>query len=421
MTEAKPVSQTNPLDEKLQAEIEDALGDMSLADMLDMPATPPARSGPARHPTRPGARAPRGSAPAARERRMGMVVAVGRDMVHVEFGPKSQGMCPIAQFKESPAVGDHIEFIIERFDAGEGLHILSRPGSVAKAAWDSLDVGQVIEARCTAVNKGGLEMEVAQHKAFMPAGQVDLRHIEDLSIFVGEKMTCRVMEIDRARHRMLLSRRAALEAERVVQREKLLEKLEVGNQLEAVITSVQPFGAFADIGGADGLIHISDLSHARLRHPSEVVKLGDRVRVQVMKIDTSFDPPKIGLGMKQCTADPYQAQAAELVTGATVTGRVTKIMAFGAFVELAPGVEGLIHISELSHERVHSVSRVVKPDEIVTVKVLSVDPASRRISLSLKALKVEREESEPRGEDARMKKLRTQLSQKFGNLKGGIG
>jgi small subunit ribosomal protein S1 len=348
----------------------------------------------------------------------GMIVKIYREDVFVEFGPKSQGVCPRSEFDEPPTVGERHDFIVDRYDAKEGLLLLSKQGAIRKAAWESLQVGQSVEARCTGHNKGGLELEIAQHRGFMPAGQIDLRHIDDLSVFVGEKMPCEIIELDRARGRIILSRRKALEAERAQLREKLLEELKEGDQRPAVIRSIQPYGAFADLGGVDGLIHISDISHERIKHPSERVKEGDEVQVQVLKIDREQDPPKIGLGMKQCMADPYHAQTAQLREGDTVSGRVTKIMPYGAFVEIAPGVEGLVHISQLSSERVNNVGSVVKVNEIISVKVLDVDPGSRRISLSLRAAVEAEKEQVLRPEDPALKKLRAKFG---GDLKGGIG
>lgn len=392
------------MDAKLEAEIEAALGDLNVEDMLDYAD----RARPA---------------PGEREYKTGVIVAVHGGDVFVEFGPKSQGVCPLDQFSQPPEAGERAQFIIERFDEKEGLLILSREGVMRKAEWESLDIGQHVEARCTGTNKGGLEMELAHHKAFMPAGHVDLRHIEDLSVFVGEKMPCEIIELDRHRGRIILSRRVHLEVERARLREELLEKLEEGQTVPAVITSIQVYGAFADLGGIDGLIHISDLSYQRIHHPSEVVKEGDQVNVKILKIDREQDPVRIGLGLKQTLEDPYTAEVGKLEVGEMVSGRITKLMPFGAFVELSPGVEGLIHISELSHERIQRVSSVVKPDEVVTVKVLSIDAAQRRIGLSLKAARAEEEkDSFDRDEDPHMRKLKAQLARKFGdNLKGGLG
>ncbi|HWB19249.1 MAG TPA: S1 RNA-binding domain-containing protein [Phycisphaerales bacterium] len=404
-----PSNNTNAsdLDAKLNAEIEDALGDMSLDDIMAIDERPKLGT-------------------SDRQRKTGRVVGIHNDDVFVEFGPKSQGVCSLRLFAEPPAIGSEQTFIVQRHDPENNLLILTREGAVVKAEWESLEVGQVVEARCTGVNKGGLEMEVANHKAFMPAGQVDIRHVPDLSVFIGEKFPCEVVEVNRERQRIILSRRGPLEGQRKMQRDELLATLQPGMQCNAIITSVQQYGAFADIGGVDGLIHVSDLSYNRIKHPSEVVKVGDAVRVQVLKIDKEGGKdggPKIGLGLKQLSADPVVTAMGSIKEGETVTGRVTRIADFGAFVEIAPGVEGLLHISELSHQRVNNVRNVVKPDEILTVKILSIDPGSRRISLSLKALQAKREEETVnRKEDGHMRKLKAQLNAKFGgNLKGGIG
>ena len=394
-------SLSDDLDAKLQAEIEAALGDVNLEDMFEM------------------AERPKPSATGDRPRaKTGLIVGIHREDVLVEFGPKSQGVCPKADFDDPPTVGERYEFMVTRFDKKEGLLLLSRRGAYRKADWESLAVGQSVEATCTGTNKGGLDMEIAKHKAFMPAGQVDVRHVDDLSVFVGEKMPCEIIELDRRRGRIILSRRKAMEVERAEQRTKLLAQLKEGDQRSAEIRSLQPYGAFADIGGIDGLIHISDICHDRIKHPSERISVGETVQVQVLKIDLTGDSPRIGLGMKQCMADPYHEHAAKISEGDTVTGRVKKIMPFGAFVELAPGVEGLIHISQLAEGRVHNVGSIVKVDEVITVKVLDVDPKTRRISLSLLAMKQEQESQVVRPDDPALRKLKARFG---GELKGGIG
>lgn len=395
---------SDKLEPGLMAEIEAALGDMSVEDMLEF-------SGPER-----------GSGPAGRETRSGTVMSVRDGEVMVEFGPKSQGVCPIGHFESVPKVGERYDFQVDRYDERAGMLQLSRRGAVRKAEWEQLEVGQVIEGRVTGTNKGGLDVEVANHRAFMPAGQVDLRHIDDLGVFVGEKMTCEVIELDRNRGRIVLSRRSVMETERAEAAEELMDQLEPGTVHTATIRSIKPFGAFADLGGLDGLIHVSDLSWSRVNDPKEVVKEGQEVRVIILKLEPRGDgPPRIGLGMKQLEDDPYQAQASAIEEGAEVSGRVTKTTAFGAFVELAPGVEGLIHISELAHERVNRVESVVKPDQVVTVKVLSVDPGARRISLSLKAMRQKAEAGAPRAADPAMRKLMAKFGTDGKDLKGGLG
>ncbi len=427
-TPADQSDATIDLDTKLQDEIEAALGDMNIDEMLsagqeqEQPKAAPA-------PQSSTVSRLRERATQQTTTRSGTIVAVHGGDVMVEFGPKTQGMCSLEQFEKPPALGEKMEFVLQRFDKDDGLYVLSRRGKpTAKAEWESLEIGQSVEARCTGVNKGGLELEIAKHRAFMPAGHVDLRHVEKLDVFIGEKMPCEVIELDRKRGKIILSRKSHLEAERKELGVKLLAELEVGQTRPAVIIRLQPYGAFADLGGIDGLIHISDMSYERIKHPSDVLKEGDQVDVKVLKIDQSGDQMRIGLGLKQLGEDPVKSAMTEIEEGATVSGKVTKLAAFGAFVELSPGVEGLIHISELSHDRINRPSQVVKPDEVVSVKVLSIDTKKRRISLSLKALKQASGKSAGGGgeslrdEDPHLRKLKAQLSAKFGdNLKGGIG
>lgn len=413
-------------DAHLAAEIEEALGDMSIGDLMELDQAKSARpSGGGQSGPRGGrgARGGGGGAPNERQRRTGTVMQIHGNDVFVEFGPRKQGVCPLIQFPEPPALGAQMEFIVDGFDKEDGLLKLSLEGTVRKAEWESLEVGQFVEARCVSVNKGGLEMEIANHRAFMPAGQVDIRFHADLSVFVGEKMPCEVKEVDRARGRIILSRRAMMEVEREHLRMKLMDTLEVGQVLQATISKIQAYGAFADIGGVDGLIHISDIAYERLKHPADVLKEGQQVMVKVLKIDESQTPPKIGLGMKQTMENPAVAARASMKEGETVQGRVTKIMPFGAFVELSPGVEGLVHISELSHDRIHDVRQAVKPDEIVPVKILSIDPAGKKIALSIKQTKERTEQMVARKEDKKMENLRNQLNSKWGAipLKGGLG
>jgi len=406
-----PDSRTD-LDAKLEKEIQDALGDMSIDDILADEERPGGR---------PPGRAAHSQPKTERTMRTGTIVAVHGSDVIVEFGPRTTGICPLNLFEEQPKLGAPMEFIIERFDRDDEIYVLSRKGSVAKAEWESLEVGQTVEARCVGVNKGGLEMEVAQHRAFMPAGQVDIRHVDNLEQFVEQKLPCEVIEIDRQRGRIILSRRAHVQQERDRQREQTLAVIEVGQEVDGTVTTLKPYGAFVDIGGVDGLVHISDLSHHRIHDPSEVVKVGDKVRVRILKIDESENPVRISLGLKHTVADPFHSAANTLEEDATVTGRVTKIMDFGAFIEISPGVEGLVHISELSHEHVKRVDHVVKQGEIVTAKVLSIDRGKQRISLSIKALRQREEELQERRLDRGLEKLKARFGSDWGHLKGGLG
>ena len=389
-----PHDQTDNLDE----EIRSALGNRSIEDLLE--------DDPLETSDRP--------------EKTGTIVHIRGQEVYVEFGPKMQGVCALSQFKSPPQPGSQAEFLIERRDRSDGMLVLSRPGGVQRASWDHLEEGQVIESMCTGTNKGGLEMDVAGHPAFMPAGQVDLHHVPDMTVMVGQKLTCRVIEMDKRANRLVLSRRDVLQEERKRNREALMQTLEIGQTHTGLITSVQTYGAFADIGGVEGLIHVSDMSWERISSPESIVKPGDQVEVQIIKMDLENDPPRIGLGMKQLTTDPFTASVGVVSEGEIVNGTVTRLADFGAFVEINSGLEGLIHISELAHDRVGRVSQVVKVGQVVSVKVLKVDAERKRIALSLKqAQDGDGGSSFDRGEDPMIKKLKAKWGD--GPLKGGIG
>ena len=362
-----------------------------------------------------------------RRTKTGRIALIRGGDVLVEFGPKRQGVCPLSQFETEPAIGSEVEFLVARLDA-EGLFVLSLPGAVQKADWGNLELGQTVEGRVTGVNKGGLEVEVAHKTGFMPAGQIDIRHIADISTMLGEKISCRVTQLDKKRGRLILSRRVVIEEERAANAAKLLNELEPGQRRTVVVTSIQAFGAFADLGGVDGLIHVSELTHERVRDPGQVVKVGEELEVVITKIDTSGDQTRIALSRKAVLSDPRAEMMNTLESGATVAGTVKKITDFGAFLEIAEGVEGLLHISEISHRRIDRVDREIREGEVVQVKILSIDPDKGRISLSKKALE-ERPASErgrgggsgateARPEDPEMRKLRSKFS---GDLKGGLG
>ncbi|MBS0189581.1 MAG: S1 RNA-binding domain-containing protein [Phycisphaerales bacterium] len=335
---------------------------------------------------------------AGREHRSGQVVSVGPTDIFLEFGPKELGIVPRVQFPEPdvPKVGDTIEVVVDKFEAGESLFVCSRPGAVQKADWELLESGQVVEARVSGVATGkdgkqvGLELEVAGHRAFMPASQVALDRVPDFSVFVGEKMNCTVVRVERVgKGNIVLSRRDVLNTERKRLAEETKKNLAEGATVEGIVRKIMPFGAFVDIGGVDGLIHISDLSYDKIGFGEKAVekhvKEGQRVTVRVLKVE--LENNRISLGLKQVQGDPFATAATALTEGAEVTGKVTKLLEFGAFVEVAAGVEGLVHISEIDHKRIGKVEDALKVDEVVRCKILKIDPGSRRISLSIKALK----------------------------------
>ncbi len=355
----------NPLDTDLQQELDNALGDMSLMDLVDQQEQTPK--------------------PSAEGLRRGTVVAVQRDDILVDMGGKSTGVLPLKQLGEEPipAVGDVIEVVITGYEPGEGLLLLSRKDAVTAATWESIEVGQTVEGRVTGLNKGGLELKIDGIDAFMPASQVDIMHVQDISIHLNQRVRCEVMEIRRSEQSVLVSRRRVLKKESAEAREKLLQTLTEGKTVRGTVKSIMPYGAFVDIGGADGLLHIGEMGHGRVTKPEDVVHEGQQLEVMVLKVDR--ENGKIALGLKQILPDPWTDAETKWLVDSIISGRITRLVDFGAFVELEEGVEGLIPISEMSYEkRINHPKEVASENEVVKVRVLSVDTKRRRISLSIK-------------------------------------
>jgi small subunit ribosomal protein S1 len=354
----------------------------------------------------------------------GRVAKIHNEDVFVEFGGRNQGIVPLRQFDAPPKEGDELELLVVRFNEEDGVYELSRTtAAVDVGNWDEVSEGQIIEVTVTGANKGGLECQVAGIRGFIPMGQVSTYRVENPEEFVGQRLACVVNEANRDRRNLVLSHRAVMERERNAQREKILAELAPGQLREGVVRSLKDFGAFVDLGGVDGLVHISQLSWDRVKHPSEVVEVGQKIKVRVEKFDK--DTGKISLSYREVGANPWQNVASKYPVGMRAKGTISRLMDFGAFVKLEPGVEGLIHISELGHGRVFRTRDVVSEGQEVEVKVLSVDPESQRISLSLKALLAPPEkpgqqkladEDMPLPADA-PKPPKTRAT----NLKGGIG
>ena len=284
----------------------------------------------------------------------------------------------------APEAGTQLKVIPTRYLVDDNLYEVSVPGaSVEVQDWSDLSEGVTVEVRVTGHNKGGLECEVNHIRGFMPISQVSLYRVDDLEPFVGQTLQCLVTEANPDRRNLVLSHRAILEREKQASREKLLQELQVGQVCEGIVRRLQNFGAFVDLGGIDGLIHVSQLSWDRVGHPSDVLEEGQKVQVRIEKIDPATG--KIGLSYRDLLEDPWQDAQTKYAAGSVVNGTVTKIMEFGAFVKLAPGVEGLVHISEIAHHRVHKVGAFLKEGQPVQVKILSVDPQNQRLSLSIKA------------------------------------
>jgi len=350
-------------DQLIQRELEQALGDMSLFDVLD--AEQADRSG-------------------AAKVRTGKVIAIHGDDVFVDLGGKSQGIVPAKQFEDGlPEPGDQIEVVIEDYDPDEGLVMVSLPGAVKEADWDTLQMGQIVEGRVTGHNKGGLELVVNGIRAFMPISQIEMFRVEDLHPYADQTLRCEVIELDRSEQNLLVSQRALLERESAEAREALFEQLVEGQTVDGTVKTVMPYGAFVDIGGADGLLHVREMSYGHVKDPNEIVQPGQSVKVMVLKIDR--EARRISLGLKQIMPDPWVDAEMKWPVQSVVAGRVSNLADFGAFVELDDGIEGLVPISEITHERrIRHPGDVLNEGQIVQVRVMQVDTERRRISLSIK-------------------------------------
>jgi len=338
----------------------------------------------------------------------GTVVRVAADHVLVDIGAKADGVVPAHEVVVPPgktladlfAPGDRVQVTVLGYDAKDGSPRLSHRRAAEAAAWRRLEEafreGHVIEAPVVEAVKGGLALYPGV-RAFMPASHVERSHVPDLTPYVGQTLRCRVIELERGKGRVILSRRVVLEEEAQRRREALWAELAEGQVRQGVVKSLTDFGAFVDLGGVDGLLHVSAMAWGRVNHPSEVVSVGDPVTVKVLKVDR--ERQKVSLGMKQLLPDPWQSAQERYPVGSLVKGRVVRIASFGAFVELEPGIDGLIHVSELADRHVRDPREVVSEGVEVQAKVLRVVPEERRISLSLR-------EAEGRGRMRRREEAR---------------
>ncbi|MBI5231805.1 MAG: 30S ribosomal protein S1, partial [Coriobacteriales bacterium] len=324
----------------------------------------------------------------------GTVVRVERDEVLLDIGYKSEGVIPARELSirkdanpgDIVAVGDDIEALVLQKEDKDGRLILSKKRAEYERAWSKIEEkfnsGENVEGEVIEVVKGGLILDIGL-RGFLPASLVDLRRVKDLATYLGDRLEARVIEMDRNRNNVVLSRRVVLEEGRKHERAEILGKLAKGMVLPGTVSSIVDFGAFVDLGGIDGLVHISELSWSHVNHPSEVVKVGDQVNVQVLDVD--LDRERISLGLKQTTEDPWKQLVKQFPVGSIIEGQVTTLVPFGAFVELGNGVEGLVHISEMAKGHVDTPDQVTSVGEKVMVKVMDVDLDRRRISLSMRA------------------------------------
>ncbi|RZJ04706.1 30S ribosomal protein S1 [Brevundimonas sp.] len=322
----------------------------------------------------------------------GRVVGIEKDILIIDVGLKTEGRIPAREFGIGegaviPKVGDNVEVYLERVENALGEAVISRDKARREEAWTRLEVvfaeGQPVNGAIVGRVKGGFTVDLGGASAFLPGSQVDIRPVRDVGPLMGKEQPFAILKMDRPRGNIVVSRRAILEEARAEQRTELVGQLLEGEVREGVVKNITDYGAFVDLGGIDGLLHVTDMSWKRVSHPSQVLAVGDTVKVQIVKINP--DTQRISLGMKQLQTDPWDGVEAKYPVGAKMTGRITNITDYGAFVELEAGVEGLVHVSEMSwtKKNVHP-GKIVSTSQEVDVVVLDVDASKRRISLGLK-------------------------------------
>ncbi|HYM33287.1 MAG TPA: 30S ribosomal protein S1 [Candidatus Cybelea sp.] len=322
----------------------------------------------------------------------GIVLAIENDFVTIDVGLKSEGRVPLKEFTQHGRgvelkAGDTVEVYLERMENAHGEAVLSRDKARREEAWEKLEQAfngnQRVEGVIFGRVKGGFTVDLSGAVAFLPGSQVDVRPVRDIGPLMNSPQQFQILKMDRRRGNIVVSRRAVLEESRAEARSELVANLREGQVLEGVVKNITDYGAFVDLGGVDGLLHVTDIAWRRVNHPSEVLNIGQTVKVQVIRLNP--ETQRISLGMKQLEADPWDGVEAKYPVGVKFTGRVTNITDYGAFVELEPGVEGLVHVSEMSwtKKNVHP-GKIVSTSQEVEVMVLEVDPHKRRISLGLK-------------------------------------
>jgi small subunit ribosomal protein S1 len=323
----------------------------------------------------------------------GNVVRIDQDEVLVDIRYKSEGVIPSNELSirksvdpaEEVELGEEVDALVLTKEDQDGRLVLSKKRARFEKAWRRIEAaaesGEPVEGTVIEVVKGGLIIDLGV-RGFLPASLVDIRRVQNLEDFLGQKIECKVIELNRSRNNVVLSRRAVLEEERKEVRQQILDRLQPGQVVEGAISNIVDFGAFVDLDGIDGLIHISELSWSHVNHPSEILNIGDTVPVKVLDIDR--ERQRISLGLKQTQEDPWQRVLDTYNVGDELEGKVTKVVTFGAFVEIMDGVEGLVHISELAQHHVENPREVVEPGDTVKVKVLEIDSDRRRLSLSVK-------------------------------------
>ena len=321
----------------------------------------------------------------------GVVIQIEKDSALIDVGYKSEGSILLSEFPgagKGLKIGDQVEVYLEKMEDSEGQIVLSKEKADKIKVWDDLtqayDNNEAVEGTVIAKLKGGLAVDIGL-KAFLPGSQIDLRPIRNLDKLIGQKFRMKIIKMNRRRGNIVLSRRAILEEEKEESRRDLLARLEEGQILDGVVKNITDYGAFIDLGGIDGLLHITDMAWGRIQHPSELLSLGDKVKIIIIKYDRQSQ--RVSLGIKQMKQDPWAEADTKYALRSKVKGKVISIADYGAFVELEPGIEGLVHVSELSWDkRIKHPSKIVSPGDVIEAVVLSLDKENRRISLGIKQI-----------------------------------
>jgi ribosomal protein S1 len=309
---------------------------------------------------------------------MGIVTAIEGDVVHLDLGTSGRGVIGLDQFEKAPEVGEKHQFSLVSID--EGVWRVSRREEQTDEAWSKIVVGREVDGVVVGTNSGGLELDIGLVSAFLPSSEIAFHRVTDLAPFVGQSLCCEVLEVVRKRHRVVVSRKAVLARQKQKVRDERLATLSVGQVLEGKVARLEPFGAFVDIGGINGLVHVTNMAHHRVTDPKTILRKGQKIEVKILEIQE--EGRRIGLGIKQLQPDPWEEAAARFPAGTFLRAKVVRLAEFGAFVEILPGIDGLLHKSRLSPDRVDNVQDAVSVGEEISVAVQSVDAGSRRISLT---------------------------------------
>lgn len=387
------VPKADQLDEALEAELAAAMSGIQLpSPTAPVPEGQEAPPQPAEDSLPPGKKV------------KGTVLAVHGETILLDIGVRANGFLSTRSFEEGklPEVGASLDVVVDKHDPAEGvIHVRLGKGGVSKPSgdWNAVAVDQVVDCMVTKTNKGGLEVSISNLRGFLPASQIDYGFVNNMEQYVGQKLRVKITEVNPQKRNLVVSRRAFLEIEKSARREQAWNEVLVGEIRTGTVKTLKDYGAFVDIGGVDGLLHVGEMSWTRVNHPKDLLTVGQQIQVKILGIDR--DKQKISLGMKDLQNNPWANIEDRYAPKTVVHGKVTKITDFGAFVQLEPGVEGLIHISELDHKRINRVTDVLKVDQEVDAQVLSVDPSKKRIALSVKAM-VAKPEREPRPKDEDM-------------------